>query len=218
MKRIPLLLALALAIPACTLAADAPAAGPTAASTASISWLGQSGLLLTPTADTLGGALRVSGAFHHITDTASVSSVTVGLPGGLEVGGLFYDFPAGGRKGEFTGSAKWQLPFKPCGFDVAAGWWDVADKVDGSPYAIVSRQVTLVNDLPLRLHAGWGGGIYGDKIIGGGDLLLDQNLAVMAEFDGRDLNGGIRWTLPPRFRVDAGYIRGEMGVGASVTF
>lgn len=177
-------------------------------------WLGQTGLLLTPTADAL-DARQVNVAFHHITDVANLAAGNVGLTRGLEVGVLFFDPQRGNREGKFTGSAKYQvLRETPNGIGIAVGWWDFADELNSTLYGVASKKITNINGFPLRVHVGGGGGIY-DNVFAGAELPLATNLNTMVEFDGTYLNGGVRWGVAQGFRIDLGFLEKQFGVGAS---
>jgi len=183
-----------------------------APASAAPNWLGQNGLLLTPTADAL-NARNWNATFHFISDVANIGAANLGLARGLEAGVVWFDPERGDSK--FTGAAKYQLlPETPTGIGLAAGWWDIFDEIDSTPYAVASKRVTMVSGFPLRLHLGVGGGIY-DNVFAGADLPLATNLLAMAEYDGEDLNAGVRWAIAGGFRIDAGLVSEEFGAGIS---
>lgn len=193
-----LLLSLAVAVPA----------------SAAPNWLGQTGLLLTPTADALNDR-EWNLTFHHISDQANIAAVNVGLLRGLEAGLVYFDPDFRGADEEFTGRVKYVLlPERAESFGLAIGWWDFADQIDSTPYGVLSKRVTEVDGRALRVHVGGGGGIY-DGIFAGADLNLTDNLLAMLEYDGDDLNAGVRLGLAQGFRIDAGLVSDEFGIGAS---
>lgn len=191
-----------------------PALAVTVPAAAAPNWLGQTGLLRTPTADALNSG-DWNASFHYITDVASVAAANVGLARGLEVGGVWYD-QQNRRFSRFAASAKYRLISEtPKGVGVAVGWWDVSNQVNSTLYGVVSKTLTQVSGHPLRGHIGYGGGVYRNNVFAGADLPLVPNLLAMLEYDGSDFNGGVRWGLPSGIRVDAGFVRQQLGIGAS---
>lgn len=185
-----------------------------APASAAPSFLGHTGLLLTPTADAL-DAREWNLTFHHISDNANIAAGTVALAAGLEVGGVWFDPDVRGADSKFTAHAKYRiLPETPTGVALAVGWWDIADEIDSTPYGVVSKRLTNVGRFPLRGHVGLGGGTF-DGVFAGVDLPVANNLLLMAEWDTEDLNAGIRLGLPMGFRIDAGVVSEDFGIGAS---
>lgn len=194
-----------LALIACFVAAAPAGAAP--------NWLGPTGLLLIPTADAL-NTRDFNVAFHHVSDKANIVAGNVGVARGLEVGGLYYS-PIHRGDDEVTAQVKYRIvPKTLLPLSLAVGWWDPFDQVNSTPYGVATLSVGDVSGFPLRVHVGGGGGIY-DNVFAGADLNLATNLLTMLEYDGTDINGGIRWGLPMGFRVDAGFVSKEFGIGAS---
>jgi hypothetical protein len=185
----------------------------TVPASAAPSFLGMTGLLNTPTADAL-DTREWNVAFHHISDNANIAAGNVALAAGLEAGVVWFD-PNRGSDERFTAQAKYRLiPETPTGVGLAVGWWDVADEIDSSPYGVISKRLTNVGGFPLRGHLGLGGGIY-DGIFAGVDLPLAENVLLMVEYDSEDVNAGIRLGLARGFRIDAGFVSEEFGIGGS---
>ncbi|MBI3947354.1 MAG: hypothetical protein HY321_15630 [Armatimonadetes bacterium] len=186
-----------------------------APASAAPNWLGMTGLILTPSADAL-DAREWNVTFHHITDTANIAAGNLGLARGLEAGLVFFDPEARGADAELTGHAKYMvIPETATGVGFAVGWWDFADQVDSSPYAVVSKRLRGDNEGPaFRVHVGGGGGIY-DGIFAGAEANLTSNILAMVDYDGEDVNAGVRIGLPSGFRLDAAFVSEEFGIGAS---
>jgi hypothetical protein len=178
------------------------------------SWLGYTGLLLTPTADALNSQQWNIG-YHHVSDSFNAAVVNFGIARGLEVGGVFYDPDSRFLDEEFTAQVKYRvLPETATGVGLAVGWWDVLDQIDSTPYGVVSKRLTDVGGRPLRIHAGIGGGIL-DGFFAGADWPITNNILLMAEYDTEDLNFGARFGLAQGWRIDVGIVSEEFGIGAS---
>jgi hypothetical protein len=191
------------------------------AAEAAPNWLWQTGLFIIPTANAL-NAREWNVTFHHTSDVHNVAAVSAGLTRGLEVGAIWYDPEGGGQSEEVTGHVKYQiLHDRPHGFGLAVGWWDVADTVndtrhrfESAVFAVASRRVAQVEGRVLRAHFGVGSGSY-DGVFAGADLRLSPRLQALAEYDGRDVNAGIRWQFGQRSQLDLGLVSENFGVGAS---
>lgn len=184
-----------------------------APASAAPNWIGQTGLLRTPTADSLGAETGNAGV-HFIPDRSTAITGNWALIRNLEVGGLAL-LP---RRGDtrVTALAKYTLiPETERGIGLAVGWWDIFDQIDQTVYAVASKGLGSLGRYPVRVHLGGGSGIY-NGLFAGGDIALSRNLLGMVEYDGADMNGGIRYGLPSGIRLDLGWVNSKLGVGASI--
>lgn len=176
-------------------------------------WIGQTGLLRTPTADSLGSRDWNLGA-HFVPCCSTLVVANVGPVKNLEVGGLAC-FPLHGAT-RVTAQAKYTLiPESARGVGLAVGWWDIFDRFDQTVYAVASKGLGNLGKHPVRLHLGGGNGIY-NGLFAGGDIALSPNLLGMVEYDGTDVNGGLRCGLPSGIRLDLGWVRSKLGGGVSI--
>lgn len=208
------------------------ATGP--ASNATPSYLGSTGLLITPTA-MVTAPWKVSGYFHEINsdDLQTFYGLTVGLPAGLEVSGLWLQnlepLPSDPdiTRDETVLNAKWQLPLgpvlgNPLAPKVAVGAFDATDEVNRTYYVAVSRSFSLVqnNQAPLNVHVGWGNakvsGTRLDGFFGGVDLSPFPHALVQVEYDAKDLNAGLRYYPVPYGSLDVGVVAGDFAWGATL--
>jgi hypothetical protein len=81
--------------------------------------------------------------------------------------------------------------------------------VDLSPKAVgavkegaeaASRQVAV----GFRAHAGVGTGLFRERLIGGGELIFDNHLAIIGEYDAVNLNMALRYKTKSNVQVQAG--------------
>ena len=126
-----------------------------------------------------------------------------------------YIVDVGIARGVELGVARWQVPVAPAGWQkntvinakvqiqpmkgilpaVAVGARDLGAKAGDSPqfYAVATAKLPL---LGARAHYGIIRDAKKSTIISGADLSLTGNLKLMAEYEGRKLNLGLRLTLP----------------------
>jgi hypothetical protein len=186
--------------------------------------LGPTGLLLVPTADTLGTLEFNLGASALLIDEAPDVTAVYGnvcvLPR-LEIGATLLD-------PEFSDSetvlnAKYRIMGLPGEVTIAAGVFDVTDEVDQSIYAVLSHDLGAGIIKPKgiisnpRVHVGIGGGQF-DGLFGGVSLQVGQKTDVIAEYDTDDINLGLKYALLPKVNVTAAAIGGfdEVALGASI--
>ena len=84
-----------------------------------------------------------------------------------------------------------------------------------SLYGVATKSFAGATAYPVRLHVGYGRGVYGSKIIGGGDLLISPRILLMGEYDGDKFNFGVRAGLTPEIRVELGDYDSNFGGGIS---
>lgn len=203
------------------------AAAPPASANAN--FLGTRGLLVAPTADTVGA--REFGAHLHVHDDFQSYGLLAGVSDRLELGLTFLNLDnAAGDDSEFLVNAKFALLRENIAVPgVAVGVIDAFDELDAdtSWYLVASKG--FPNVLPivggLRLHAGYGGGIFADELFFGLELQVGTPLDVLpvthptfyflAEYVNDDVNLGLRgrWS---GFSAEVGLFDFEdFGFGAS---
>lgn len=143
-------------------------------------------------------------------DFAKDKSVTgnYGIVSGVDVGAAFIDRDGG--SGRTFGNAKVNIiPANFKGFELGIGVIDVADTWDRTSYAIASADFATPEYLEkhvigVRLHAGFGNGLFREKLIGGAELVLNKKFAVIGEYNGFDTNIALRYVHDKAFRIQAG--------------
>jgi len=189
---------------------------------ASSSLLGPSGLILIPTADTLGTSQFNVGGSWFSSDSVdqNVLYANIGLLPGLEIGAARVDNEDAGV--ETILNAKFRLPQPmPVKLSLAVGVIDLTDQIDTTPYVVASHTVGagLVGGVGswsnLRVHLGVGGGEIGN-VFGG----LSANYGtstLIAEYDGSNLNLGVKLPVAPKLEVTAATVDafGDFAIGLS---
>jgi hypothetical protein len=193
-------LALALAAPARAQSGSAPRP---AGEERVPNFLGATGLLLVPSAY-LQRDRQLSAHVGFASEFVSGGAI-LGLRDRLELGVSGVDTDegfAGGNSGALA-NAKLNLvqeTLKLPAFSV--GVMDAFDTLDQDPawYAVVSKYVIgyfveglTGQDVALKLHLGYGSGIYGKELFTGGELFFNERLAGIAEVADGSFNLGGRY-------------------------
>ena len=185
-----------------------------AVASADPSLIGPTGLVTVPTADTLGLLQWNVGASNAWTDSGPDESViyaNLGLLPRLEVG--FARLEPEDADAETVLNAKFRVISLPGKVSLAVGAIDLTDQIDQSVYAVVSHDLGAGIVSPKgqftkpRLHVGVGGGQF-DGIFGGVSVTVGGKADVMAEYDGDDVNVGVRWPIIPKVLVTAAALDG----------
>jgi hypothetical protein len=189
------------------------------------SLLGPTGLLRTPNADSLGMAQFAVGVTGISADEPGDQTLlygTVGLLPGLELGVTRYDIEEAAT--ETTVNAKLRvLGPLPGRVTVAVGVDDITDQLDRSAYVVASH--TLGAGLLTRfgqvtspqVHVGVGGGRF-DGLFAGVSTTVGRRVGLLAEYDGEDVNIGVRLPVAPRVEGTVAALDGLEDLALGVSF
>ena len=178
-------------------------------------YFGYTGLMLTPTADTLkmGGA-NFGAVFLNNDNNNTFLSGNVGLLDSLEVGAALVSQEHGDSNGIIN--AKFRLLKETVATPaLAVGWSDLTDQLDSTPYVVASKSLPLIGKALLapRLSVGVGGGRL-DGLFAGLSAELGSRTQLMVEYDTNDLNFGVQFAAGQGLRLQAGLIGGDsLGLG-----
>lgn len=168
--------------------------------------LGPTGLITVPTSTTTRvERFQLGTAFGKDVRTVSLNW---GIFDSVEIGGAVVD--RNNQDNKVIGTAK--VTIIPQNFDwleLGFGTIDPFDAIEKSFYGIASVNVRVPTEAPesvvgLRLHLGYGTGIYRDKIIGGGEVFLNNQFSVVAEYNGVDTNAALRYVHDDALRMQLG--------------
>ncbi len=201
MRKVHVGLIMAVLLSACVLALGEP------------SLMGYTGLLLAPTADTLGdrqyNVAIASTEAQDWDDRAYLANF--GLQPGLEAGVQWWHPEYGGSETLLNLKYRFQPP-TPGRASLAVGVSDVTDELNTAVYFVASQElgqsVGQLDGKPvslLRVHGGISGG-WIDDFFFGAELRLGERLTVMAEHINDDVNLGVRMHPWRNFTVDAGLL------------
>ncbi|MCE5198557.1 MAG: YjbH domain-containing protein [Armatimonadota bacterium] len=181
-------------------------------------YFGYTGLMMTPTADTLRtGGVDFGAVFlnNDNNDTTFVSG-NFGLLDSLEVGAAMVSPEHGDSNGIINakfGLLKENLTTPA----LAIGVSDLTDQFDSTPYVVVSKSLQLKNQslLAPRLHVGVGGGNL-DGLFAGLSARISDRTQLMVEYDTDDVNFGLQFAAAQNLRLHAGLLGGDnLGLGMS---
>ena len=189
------------------------------------SLLGPTGLVLIPSADTLGMTefdIGVSGIRANEGANQTIIYANAGILPGLEVG-LSND-KLEHQDSEMLVNAKLRLFRPPLGrIALSAGMIDITDQIDRTSYIVLSHAVgagivTRVGPMTLpQIHIGIGNGRL-DGVFGGVSTVVGRRVEVMAEYDGSRVNVGARVPLALRFSATVAALDGFEDFAAGVSF
>ncbi len=167
---------------------------------------GSTGLITVPTSTTTRvERFQLGTSFSKDVRTVSLNW---GVFNSIEIGGTVVDFD--GAEDELIATAK--VTIVPQNFDwleLGLGTIDPFDMIDNTVYGIASFNVRVPSRadeevVGLRLHAGYGTGLFRDKIIGGGEIFLDRRFSVIVEYNGTDTNAALRYVHDNALRMQLG--------------
>lgn len=192
----------------------------TATAMAAPSFSGSTGMINTPSADSLRGG-QFSLGYHDLKDQ-KIGTFNLNLLPNVEVGVARHRMDAGENQTLFN--AKWSfLPETVMTPGVAVGVEGLGDG-HRSAYAVASKALPL----GFRIHAGVGNGRYHgafgaiEKTINPLSLITGNNTfpatTLIAEYDGDGMNYGARISIIPGLKVEAGWRDSRSYVGASFTY
>ncbi|MCL5104266.1 MAG: YjbH domain-containing protein [Armatimonadetes bacterium] len=185
---------------------------------ASPAYFGYTGLMLTPTADTLKTGGVGLGAVFLTNDNNNTTfwSANVGLLDSLEVGAALVSPEHGDSNGIIN--AKFGLLKETMATPaLAIGVSDLADQLDATPYVVVSKSLPLKGQSlwTPRLHVGVGGGRL-DGVFAGLSAKVADRMQLMVEYDTNDVNFGLQFAAAHGLRLHAGLVGGDnLGLGIS---
>lgn len=191
------------------------------------SWVGSTGLIMTPTA-TVAKTAGAIVSYHYVDgdpNSGNVFNANVGLPGGFEIGAAWLDDGYSGADDEGIINLKYSVPLDKFtgGLEapaVAIGAWDITNEINRSYYIVLSTDIATGKDTEfsaVRLSLGFADSDVEtdrmDGIFGGVELVPFQWWLAKAEYDGEDLNASLAYQASDWASVEVGTLGGDWGVG-----
>jgi hypothetical protein len=197
----------------------------TSAGWAASSLLGPTGLITIPTADVLGMTQFTVGLTQVWADAHEDETLVyanVGLLPKLEVGFTREDLQDDESETILNAKVRLLGPL-PGKITLAAGVMDFTDQIDRTVYVVGSHTLGagLLTEFGQvttpQLHVGIGGGRF-DGLFAGVSTTVNRKLALMAEYDGDDINLGARLPVAPQVEASAGILNGFDDLALGVQF
>jgi len=179
---------------------------------------GYTGLMLTPTAETLKtGSLNFGAVFlNNDNNDTSFVSANIGLLDSLEVGDALISPEVGDSEGIIN--AKFSLLKETIATPaLAIGLSDMTDQFDATPYIVATKALQIAGkDLwAPKIHLGVGSGSL-DGVFAGLSATVSDRTQLMVEYDTDDVNFGLQFSAANNLRLHAGLIGGDnFGFGMS---
>lgn len=194
------------------------AAGVTSVGYAAPSTAGSTGMINTPTADTLREG-QISAGYYDLDEGQNIT-FGMNIAKNLELSMAVSDHNAESRQTymNLKYALKQEGVLLP---GVAIGMEDITDRSERTAYAVVSKALPL----GFRVHAGFGNGRYD-----GAFYALEKNIVPMAiggvfpdtsliiEHDGHAMNYGLRMSIVSGLKVNAGWRDKDPYVGVTYNF
>jgi len=209
-----------------------------------ISWYGQTGLVLIPSA-LVGPAASVQGGAHWVNTDWVVGtaeedlwlySATVSLTDDLEVGAarLHHVPVVTGGAPQFDDAtimnAKYRVPLGSLADvanapDIAFGIWDITNDLNRGYYVVASKALhtrDVGGPADLTVTAGLGNNEADegtmDGFFAGVEIAPAPMFRLQAEYDAENFNAALRFFPTTSLSLDFATIDGDLGVGASFRF
>lgn len=197
------------------------------------SFRGYTGLIVVPTADALGKGDWNAGFFYENVANETINDVVAnyGVSQGFEFG--IDRFRLTDETDNHTLlNAKYRFIPETSKYPaIAAGIADITNEIETTVYAVASKslgcqvRVWKGETLSPRVHVGFGGGRL-SGLFAGASAYIGNRVELMAEWDSKDVNVGLRWRVTPQFTIHGGGLNltdqnerfstgASFGVGAS---
>ncbi len=183
-------------------------------------WIGTTGLVIIPTADTAGGQELIA-SFNWIDtehDSTIIGSGIFGLTPQFELGVAIVD---AGDDSEGIINLKYNVNLprlinNPRAPDLAIGVWDLGDQLDQAIY------LALSNDFAGPTNARWTLGVAGsdggslDGLLAGVEFAVVPQGTIQVDYDGDDVNAAYRHRVSDQFSLGVGIIDGDLALNAAL--
>jgi hypothetical protein len=145
-----------------------------------------------------------------------------GVIKGIDVGVSVQDIPASTIRGLFNAKVN-VVPANLKYFELGLGFIDLFGSLKQTFYLMTSTEILahakVANTFQgVRLHLGYGNGVFKQHVIGGGELLLSQRLGVVLEYDGTNFNYALRYVRDASFRAQVGVGDNNLFIAATYAF
>ena len=155
-----------------------------------------------------------------LTEGKTTVTGNYGVIEGIEIGGAYVD--RDGLDNKFFANAKVHIvPQNFKYFELGVGVIDAVDAINRTYYAVGSVNFTPGSSIRehggvgLRGHAGVGTGIFQDRFIGGAEVIFNDKLALIGEYDSEDFNAVFRYSHDDTLRLQLGFANTDFTFGVT---
>lgn len=182
-------------------------------------WIGTTGLVMVPTADTAGEQQLIA-SFNWIDtedDSTMVWSGIFGLTAQFEVGVALVT--NGDDEGIVNLKYDVNLPRlinNPRAPDLAVGLWDLGDQIDQAFYLALSDEFAGPTDARWTLGVAGSDGGSLDGLLAGVEFPVMQQGRIQVDYDGDNVNAAYRHQVSDQFGLGVGIIDGDLALNAAL--
>ncbi len=192
------------------------------------SWVGSSGMIMTPVAKTVAPQAGIWAAHYIDYDDGKIQTANInfGITPSFELGAAYIDVDGGDS--ETVANAKYSLNLADWTGNedapqLAVGAWDIANKYNRSFYIVLSQDIRMSENgdtSNFRLHLGYGdndadAGML-DGFFGGVEFIPFERGLIQLEHDGENVNAAFNYYLSDTVDVEIGSLDGDLGAGISL--
>jgi hypothetical protein len=181
---------------------------------------GPAGLISVPNAYVATQSRFVLGTFFGRDKSVSAN---YGIIRNVDIGAAYLD-PSSGDDKVLANAKVNVVPGNFKYVQLGLGVIDAFNDLDASVYIMASGEwirpdfLEKTGSLGLRLHLGYGSGVFNDSVLGGAELLFNRKISLIGEYNGHQFNGALRYIHDEALRLQAGVFRSRLFFNASYAF
>lgn len=181
---------------------------------------GPTGLITVPHAYVATQGRITLGTFF--AENKSVSA-NYGLIDSIEVGGAYVDRTGMSNKSIANGKVN-VIPANFKNIEIGVGIIDAIDAINQTFFVVASAELAPTSGMQerevvgLRVHGGYGSGVFREEFIGGAEILFSYKVSVIGEWDGRQFNAGLRYVRDEALRLQVGILAKRLFFSTTYAF
>jgi hypothetical protein len=181
---------------------------------------GPNGLVTIPNAYVATQSRIVLGTFFGRDKSVSAN---YGIIRNVDIGATYLD-PSEGNDKVLANAKVNVVPGNIKYVQLGLGVIDLFNDLDQTFYIMASGEWIRPNFLErtgspgLRLHLGYGSGLFNDSVLGGAEFLFNRKISLLGEYNGHTVNGALRYIRDEALRLQAGVMRSRLFFDASYAF
>jgi hypothetical protein len=150
------------------------------------------------------------------------ANANYGIINGIDIGVSVQDIPQSTIRGLLNAKVN-VIPANLKYFELGIGFIDLFGALKQTFYGVATTEILSHTKVTgefqgVRLHLGYGNGVFREHVIGGAELLLSQRMSVIGEYDGINFNYALRYVRDAAFRAQVGVGDNNLFIAASYAF